>query len=134
MPRVLLVDDVESMREVAKKMLSELGFRKVDEARNAEIALKMLDKAYIEGQPYKLVITDWEMPGKSGLDLLKDIRINENISEADVFLLTSHGAQKNIVQAINAGVTGYLVKPINFITLQKKFGKYLAHIEKPAMA
>ena len=124
MPKILIVDDVESMRLFTEKLLKEMGFRHVEEARSGEQAFNMLTKASSK-EPFDIVITDWEMHGKSGLELLRDIRINESLADTQVFLLTSHGSQNHIMQAIQAGVTGYLVKPINFNILKKKLASYL---------
>lgn len=124
MPKILIVDDVESMRLFTEKLLKEMGFRHVEEARSGEQAFNMLINAS-KKEPFDIVITDWEMQGKSGLELLRDIRINETLADTQVFLLTSHGSQNHIMQAIQAGVTGYLVKPINFNILKKKLASYL---------
>ena len=125
MPRVLVVDDAESMIGITCTILSEMGFRKVDSANSAEKALTKLIEAADEESPFHLVLTDWEMEGDSGLDLLKNIRIHEKLFETDVFIVSSHGEQANILKAIQAGVTGYMLKPINYNVLAKKLSGYL---------
>jgi len=125
MPRVLVVDDAESMIGITCTILAEMGFKKVDSASSAEKALKKLIEAAEEKAPFQLVLTDWEMEGDSGLDLLKDIRVHEKLLETDVFIISSHGEQTNILKAIQAGVTGYMLKPINYNVLAKKLSGYL---------
>lgn len=129
MPKLLLVDDAPSMLGVASKLFSEVGFEKIKTVENADKALKLLLADAASGVPYDIVITDWEMEGKTGLDLLKIIRTSEALLDTHVFILTSHSEQQNIVSAIEAGVTGYLLKPINFKMLEKKFKEYLPEIE-----
>ena len=125
MPRVLVVDDAVSMIGITCTILAEMGFKKVDSASSAEKALKKLIEAAEEKAPFQLVLTDWEMEGDSGLDLLKDIRVHENLLETDVFIISSHGEQANILKAIQAGVTGYMLKPINYNVLKHKLSGYL---------
>ncbi|MCT7942741.1 response regulator [Shewanella holmiensis] len=125
MPRVLVVDDAESMIGITCPILSEMGFRKVDSANSAEKALTKLIEAADEESPFHLVLTDWEMEDESGLDLLKNIRIHEKLLETDVFIVSSHGEQAIILKAIQAGVTGYMLKPINYNVLAKKLSGYL---------
>ncbi|WP_394131191.1 response regulator [Shewanella maritima] len=125
MPRILVVDDADSMLGVMTQLLFSIGFTKVDTAKSAERALSMLLEAAKIEKYYDIVITDWEMTGKSGLDLLKQIRLHEHLLETDVYILSSHCEQENILQAIQAGVTGYMLKPINAVALQKKLGFYL---------
>ncbi|MBE0364883.1 hypothetical protein PULV_a3167 [Pseudoalteromonas ulvae UL12] len=130
MPRVLLVDDAPSMLAVASKLLSEIGFSKIDTTPDGDKALKLLLAAAEESNPFNIVITDWEMEGKSGLDLLKVIRTTESLMNTDVFMLTSHSEQVNILSAIEAGVTGYMLKPINFKMLNNKLLEYLPESEE----
>lgn len=134
MPKILVVDDAESMIGITCKILSEMGFRKVDSAKSAEKALTMLLEAAEEKSPYQIVLTDWEMTGKTGLDLLKDIRITESLLETEVFIVSSHSEQEFILQAIQSGVTGYMLKPLNFNTLDKKLRGYLPSEEDDAKA
>ncbi|NKF51416.1 response regulator [Shewanella sp. WXL01] len=125
MPRILIVDDADSMLQVTTKILVEMGFTKVDMAKSAERALTMLLDAAKKKAPYQLVLTDWEMEGKTGLDLLKDIRVSEQLLETDVYIISSHNEQSHILQAIQSGVTGYLLKPLNFKALAAKLTIYL---------
>lgn len=125
MPRILLVDDSESMLGVADALLSEMGFTKVEKCKSAEKALSELLSAVEKEQPFDLVLTDWEMEGKTGLDLLKDIRVNEHLLETSVFMMTSHSEQENILKAIEYGVTGYILKPLNFNMLNSKLTDFL---------
>jgi two-component system, chemotaxis family, chemotaxis protein CheY len=128
-PKVLIVDDVDDMQDVVRGLLSELGFEKIDAVSSAEKAMVILLDAAEAGTPYKVVLTDCEMSGKSGLELLKEIRVNETLSATDVFILSTNSEQKQIVAAMQSGVTGYILKPLNFKILQEKLGSYLPNIE-----
>lgn len=123
--KILIVDDVESMRVVTTSMLRKLGFEYIKEANSAESALIKLKKAVAENDKFDIVITDWEMDGKSGLDLLREIRLDANMLETAVYILTGHGEQSHILKAINAGVTGYILKPLNFQIFSQKLSAYL---------
>lgn len=123
--KALVVDDVKSMREINRQLLMAMGYKKVDVAENGEEALTILEQAAENESSYNLVISDWEMPKMSGIDLLKAIRISDLLYETPVFLLTSLSEKKHILQAINNGANGYLVKPVNQKMMQEKIKDFL---------
>lgn len=123
--KVLIVDDVESMRKVHRHYFLEVGFRNIDMAADGLQAYKMMRAAIEMEKPYSLVISDWEMPKVSGLDLLRKVRTDKNLWRTAFFLITALGDKPHIVQAINAGATGYMVKPLNQKIVNKKFVDYL---------
>lgn len=123
--KALVVDDVKSMREVNRQILMAMGYKKVDTAENGEEALSILQQAADIDANYNLVISDWEMPKMSGIDLLKSIRMSDVLYETPVFLLTSLSEKKHILQAINNGANGYLVKPVNQKMMADKLKDYL---------
>ncbi|CCQ09893.1 chemotaxis protein [Pseudoalteromonas luteoviolacea B = ATCC 29581] len=129
MPKILIVDDSESMLGVASALLGEMGFTKIEKSESAEKALATLLNAAENKTPFELVLTDWEMSGKTGLDLLKDIRTNEKLLETAVYMMTSHSEQGHILKAIEYGVTGYLLKPLNFKMLNGKLKDFLPSAE-----
>ena len=123
--RVLVVDDIKSMRELNKQMLLAIGFIQVELAIDGQQALHILNSAEKNGNPFGLVLSDWEMPLMTGLELLKEIRMSTNLMSTPVFLLTGLSNKKNIMDAISLGVTGYMVKPINQNMLHSKLKDFL---------
>ncbi len=123
--KVLLVDDIESMRNVVKHFLHEAGFEFVDTVSSAPMALKSLKQAFDSKKPYTLVISDWEMPKISGFELLKKVRTDDDLATTPFYLLTSVSDKKSIKVAIDAGVTGYMIKPVNTNVLKVHLKMYL---------
>ncbi|WP_420934026.1 response regulator [Alteromonas sp. A081] len=123
--KILVVDDIQEIRDTVTDMLTKMGFEKVDAANSAEKAWRLLNDAADSDKPYKLVLTDSDMSGKSGITLLKEIRQSEKLSSADVFIMSANSEHDEIVNAMEAGVTGYILKPLSFNTLQEKLEKYL---------
>lgn len=123
--KVLVVDDVESMRKVHRHYLLDCGFRDVSMAEDGLRAYTMLRKAHDSGMPFDLVVSDWEMPKVTGLELLKKVRTDKKLWRTPFFLITSLGDKKHIIEAINSGATGYMVKPVNQKMMTKKFSEYL---------
>lgn len=123
--RVLVVDDVPSMRKVHRHYLLECGFRNIDLAEDGLRAYSLLRRAVAENKPYNLVISDWEMPKVSGLELLRKVRTDKELWKTPFYLITSLGDKPHILQGINTGATGYMVKPINQKIVKQKFSDYL---------
>lgn len=118
---ILVVDDFQTMTQLMRYLLLTLGFKNVDEARDGGTALtKMSEKEY------GLVISDWNMEPVSGLDLLKHLRAQGN--EVPFIMVTAENKTENVVEAKQAGVTNYIVKPYNAVTLRNKlisvFGEF----------
>lgn len=118
--RFLIVDDFGTMRKIVRKVLSELGFKNVEEADDGNTALPILKKSVEAGAPIEFVISDWNMPGMTGLDLLKACRADANLKAIPFVMVTAESEQSNLVAAIQAGVTDYVVKPFNAQTLKEK--------------
>lgn len=123
--RILVVDDVESMRKVHRHYFMACGFRNVDLADNGMRAFTMMRKALEAGHPYDLVVSDWEMPKVSGLELLKRTRTDRDLWRTPFYLISSLSDKKLIAQCINTGATGYMVKPVNQKMIETKFKDYL---------
>lgn len=113
--RILVVDDFSTMRKIIKSMLRKIGIKSIDDAEDGKIALNLLNS-----QPYNLVILDWNMPNMSGLDLLKSIRTDEKLKHVPVLMVTSEAKESQIIIAIQAGASNYIVKPFTEATLIKK--------------
>jgi two-component system chemotaxis response regulator CheY len=115
---VLIVDDTSAMRRIVRGLLKELGFKNIREAENGRVALDELKKKKAD-----LVVSDWNMPVMSGIELLRAIRADENFKTIPVLLVTAEAKQENILEAVHAGVSNYIVKPFNAAMLQEKLNK-----------
>ncbi|MBI3805826.1 MAG: response regulator [Nitrospirae bacterium] len=116
--KVLVVDDMSSMRRIIKNTLKQLGFPNVDEA---EDGAKALEK--VRSEPFDLVISDWNMPIMNGLDLLKAIRQDAKISSLPVLMVTTEAEMDHILEAIRSGVNSYILKPFTTETMKEKIDK-----------
>lgn len=116
--KVLVVDDFSTMRRIVKNLLRDLGFTNISEADDGSTALPMLK----EGS-FDFVVTDWNMPGMQGIDLLKAIRADGNLSHIPVLMVTAEAKKEQIIMAAQAGVNGYIVKPFTAATLKTKLDK-----------
>lgn len=123
--RLLIIDDVESLRNIHRHYFLECGFRHIEMAEDGLKAFKAMRRALSEGKPFDLVVSDWEMPRVSGLDLLKKVRVDKDLWGTPFFLITALGDKPHILSAINAGATGYMVKPLSQILVNQKFAEYL---------
>jgi two-component system chemotaxis response regulator CheY len=121
--KFLVVDDYSTMRKIVKKILGDLGYSRIEEAEDGKPALEKVNLAMTANDPFGCVISDWNMPGMSGLDLLKGIRGNPATAKIPVILATAEGDQKNVVEAVKAGVDNYVVKPFTAATLAEKMKK-----------
>ena len=116
--KVLVVDDFSTMRRIVKNLLRDLGFTNISEADDGSTALPML-----QGGDFDFVVTDWNMPGMQGIDLLKAIRADSNLAHIPVLMVTAEAKKEQIVMAAQAGVNGYIVKPFTAATLKTKLDK-----------
>jgi len=116
--KILVVDDFSTMRRILRNILKQLGFTNIEEAEDGSVAFEKLK----EGS-FDFVISDWNMPNMTGLDLLKAIRSHDMLKEIPVLLVTAEAEKENIVQAAQAGVNDYIVKPFNAEVLEKKINR-----------
>ncbi|TKB47225.1 chemotaxis protein CheY [Ferrimonas sediminicola] len=116
--KILIVDDFSTMRRIIKNLLRDLGFNNTFEADDGNTALPMLK----EGD-FDFVVTDWNMPGMQGIDLLRAIRADANLKHLPVLMVTAEAKREQIVMAAEAGVNGYVVKPFTAATLKEKLEK-----------
>jgi len=119
--KILVVDDFATMRRLIRNLLQDLGFANVSEADDGKTAWPMLQNG-----DFELLITDWNMPGMPGLDLLKAVRADERLARMPVLILTAEAKREQIVEAARAGVSGYVIKPFTAETLKAKLDKILA--------
>jgi len=116
--KILIVDDFSTMRRIIKNLLRELGFNNTLEADDGQTALPKLRTGGID-----FLITDWNMPGMSGIDLLRTIRADNNLKSLPVLMVTAEAKREQIVEAAQAGVNGYVIKPFTAATLEEKINK-----------
>jgi two-component system chemotaxis response regulator CheY len=119
--RFLVVDDFSTMRRIVKNLLQELGYANVQEADDGSTALPMLKTGNFD-----FVITDWNMPQLPGLELLKAVRADPNLTHLPVLMVTAEAKREQIVEAAQAGVSGYVIKPFTAQILGEKLAKILA--------
>jgi two-component system chemotaxis response regulator CheY len=115
--RVLVVDDMQSMRKLVMSICKEIGFTDVAEAADGEKAWAIINTA---PQPIQLVISDWNMPHLTGLDLLKRVRADKRYANTPFLLVTAESEAAQVKEAVLAGVDNYIVKPFNAQTLTDK--------------
>jgi len=115
---VLIVDDASAMRRIVRGLLKELGFTNMREAENGQMALDELKKKKAD-----FVVSDLNMPVMNGIDLLHAIRADENLKTIPVLMVMAEAKQENIVEAEQAGLSDYIVKPFNAATLLEKLNK-----------
>jgi two-component system chemotaxis response regulator CheY len=118
--RFLVVDDFSTMRRIVKNLLNDLGYANVAEADDGNTALPMLQTG-----GFDFLVTDWNMPGMPGLDLLKAVRADPKLAKMPVLMLTAEAKREQIIEAAQAGVNGYVIKPFTAITLKEKIDKIL---------
>ncbi|VAW52155.1 Chemotaxis regulator - transmits chemoreceptor signals to flagellar motor components CheY [hydrothermal vent metagenome] len=115
---ILVVDDFSTMRRIVKNLLVEIGFSNIEEADDGKTALPILEKGGID-----FLVTDWNMPGMPGIDLLKAVRADPKLSSMPVLMVTAEAKREQIMEAAQAGVNGYVVKPFTADTLREKVNK-----------
>ena len=116
--KILIVDDFSTMRRIIKNLLRDLGFTNTFEADDGSTALPMLKDG-----DYEFVVTDWNMPIMQGIDLLKEIRKDPSLKHLPVLMVTAEAKRDQIIEAAQAGVNGYIVKPFTAGTLKEKLDK-----------
>ena len=127
--RFLVVDDFSTMRRIVRNLLKELGYTEVEEADDGTTAL-----ARLKGEKFDFVISDWNMPNMTGIDLLKAMRADDQLRHLPLLMITAEAKKENIVEAAQAGANGYIVKPFTAATLDEKLTKILNKIKTEVAA
>jgi two-component system chemotaxis response regulator CheY len=122
--KILVVDDFSTMRRIIKNLLRDLGFTNISEADDGQTGLPMLQSG-----DFDFLVTDWNMPGMTGIDLLKAVRADERLSSIPVLMVTAEAKKEQIVEAAQAGVNGYVVKPFTAETLKAKIEKIFERVD-----
>lgn len=121
--KILIVDDFSTMRRIIKNLLRDLGFTNTVEADDGLTALPILKAGGID-----FLVTDWNMPGMQGIDLLKAVRADEKMATMPVLMVTAEQKREQIIEAAQAGVNGYIVKPFTAATLKEKIDKIFERV------
>jgi two-component system chemotaxis response regulator CheY len=121
--KILIVDDFSTMRKIIKNLLRDLGFTNMSEADDGTTALPIL----LSGN-FDFLITDWNMPGMSGIDLLNHVRADNRIKHLPVLMVTAEAKREQIIKAAQAGVNGYVIKPFTAQVLKEKIEKIFERI------
>ena len=127
--KFLVVDDFSTMRRIVRNLLKELGFNNVDEAEDGVVAMQKL-----RSQPFDFVVSDWNMPNMTGIDLLRNIRADPQLKHLPVLMVTAEAKKENIVAAAQAGASGYVVKPFTAATLDEKLKKIFQTMQREGAA
>jgi two-component system chemotaxis response regulator CheY len=123
--KFLVVDDFSTMRRIVRNLLKELGFTNVDEAEDGAAAL-----AKLKGGSFDFVISDWNMPNMTGIELLRAVRADATLCKLPVLMITAEAKKENIIEAAQAKANGYIVKPFTAAVLDEKLNKILKTMEK----
>jgi len=121
--KILVVDDMSTMRKIIKNMLKQVGFTNIDEADDGATAWPKLEEALSSGEPYQFIISDWNMPQMTGIDLLGKIKANDKLKTVPFLMVTAEAEQGNVVIAVKAGVSNFIVKPFSAQVLKEKIDK-----------
>ncbi|HPI39803.1 MAG TPA: response regulator [Pseudobdellovibrionaceae bacterium] len=109
--KFLVADDMSAIRDLVKGHLKSMGFKRIVEADNGELAYKILEDELKNQSPIEFVISDWNMPKMTGLDFLKKVRASSIYGTLPFILLTSESEREQVTEAVLAGVSQYIVKP-----------------------
>lgn len=125
--KFLVVDDFSTMRRIVRNLLKELGFTNVDEAEDGVIALQKL-----KSSEFDFLVTDWNMPNMTGIELLRAVRADAALKGLPVLMITAEAKKENIIEAAQAGASGYIVKPFTAGTLGEKLTKIFEKMNQKA--
>jgi two-component system chemotaxis response regulator CheY len=127
--RFLVVDDFSTMRRIVRNLLKELGYTNVEEAEDGQVAFNKL-----KAQKFDFVVSDWNMPNMTGIELLKSIRADEQLKHLPVLMITAEARKENIIEAAQNRASGYIVKPFTAATLDEKLAKIFKTLEQQKAA
>lgn len=116
--KVLIVDDFATMRRILKNIMKQIGFSDITEADNGKNALKIL-----KSQEIDLILCDWNMPEMAGIEVLNTVRADDELKNTPFIMVTAEAQKENILEAVKAGVSSYVVKPFTAETVEQKLQK-----------
>ena len=116
--KVMIVDDFATMRRILRNILKQIGFKNIIEADDGKHALKELKKEKVD-----LIMCDWNMPEMPGIELLKNVRSDDELKKIPFVMVTAEAQKDNILEAVKSGVSNYVVKPFTAETITEKLSK-----------
>ena len=116
--KIMVVDDMSTMRRIIRNVLKQINFTNIQEAENGQQALDML-----RSDTFQFVVADWNMPVMTGLELVKAMRADSKLRDIPVLMVTAEAQHEHLIEAVQAGVSGYITKPFTADALQEKMGK-----------
>lgn len=116
--KILVVDDFATMRRIIRNILRQLGYTNIDEADDGDVAWNLL-----KAQQFDFVVSDWNMPKMSGLELLKAVRSDDQLNDMPFLMVTAEAQKENVIEAVKAKVSNYIIKPFTAETLSEKIDK-----------
>ncbi|MEN6317561.1 MAG: chemotaxis response regulator CheY [Syntrophaceae bacterium] len=122
--KILIVDDFATMRKVIRNLLKQAGYENVAEAEDGVAALKLLKSTKMD-----FVISDWNMPNMTGIELLRAVRSDGELKTMPFLMVTAESLKENVVEAVKAGVSNYIVKPFTAEVLGEKIEKIMENIK-----
>ena len=132
--RVLIAEDHFAVRQMATLVLREKKVTQVDVATDGQKTKDMIDRALAIGKPYHVVLLDWEMPFITGIEILKHFRMQPNSNNTAFVMITAMSLQSQVLEAVKAGATAYMVKPVSQAAIAKKFDDILVWLDKKIAA
>ena len=121
--KVIVIDDMPTMVKIISRMLQNIGFKNIKTAKDGKEAWQMLQEATERKDPYQFIVSDWNMPNMTGLELLKLVRASTDYAKTPFLMITAESEKEQVVVAISAGVTNYIAKPFTPPTLEEKIKK-----------
>jgi len=118
--KFLVVDDFATMRRIIRNLLRQLGYNNIEEAEDGIVGLRKL-----KAQSFDFIICDWNMPNMTGIELLKEVRADEALKDIPFLMVTAEAIKENIIEAVKAGVSNYIVKPFTADVLSSKIDAIL---------
>jgi two-component system chemotaxis response regulator CheY len=118
--KFLVVDDFATMRKIIRNLLRQLGYAHIDEAEDGVVGLRKM-----RATKYDMVICDWNMPNMTGIELLREVRADDSLKETPFLMVTAEANKENVIEAVKAGVSNYIVKPFTADTLAGKIDAVL---------
>ena len=116
--KILVVDDFSTMRRIVKNLLKQIGYENIEEAEDGQHALSKL-----KGERYQFVVSDWNMPNMTGIELLKNVRSDPELKDLPFLMVTAEAEKEKVIEAIKAGVNNYIIKPFTAEILKEKMEK-----------
>lgn len=130
--KFLIVDDYATMRKVIKKVLADMGYKNIVEANNGQEALEILETHRKTDEPIEFIFSDWNMPIMMGVDFLRQCKKMPEYKSLPFILITAEGEQRQVLEAVKAGVNDYLIKPFSPQKIKEKMERIYnkVHLEK----